>query len=335
MLDESNKSAALVDNNRVVMHSIIAGSIAGMASCTIFHPFDVVRTKMQTAPTSSSRGPIATMRHVFQFGGIRSLYTGYSLPLAAQAAYKSTVYTTNRLVKELLLTQHSEDNKELTYSEYFVSGAASGFVNALIFVSPVEYVRAQLIEQHTRLAKVASTAGNTPPLVPPITSSSTTTSGPIHVIRTTLHQNGIVGLWRGTGVTVIRDSIGCGAFFVVYEFGQKFLPILTGLSNYDDNTNHNTNPLMIHTAGSAMMGGFGYWAISMPLDSLKTLVQTGNAKSAMGAVKVLVETDGWYHGIRSLYRGWQVAFGRGSPSAAVSLLTYTTIFRYISNDEND
>ena len=76
------------------------------------------------------------------------------------------------------------------------------------------------------------------------------------------------------------------------------------------------------------MAGFGYWAISLPLDALKTMVQTGMAKSATGIISTLVRRDGLIGGVSQLYRGWQLAFGRGSPSAAITLSTYAAIYNF-------
>merc|ERR1712194_866809 len=120
--DDGLKHKQQQQHRSVILNSIIAGSLAGMASCAIFHPFDVIRTKIQTGAFESfsqsvattatnstasikphpSNGPITMLTHTLQNGGIRALYTGLSLPLAAQAAYKATIFTTNRETKRIL-----------------------------------------------------------------------------------------------------------------------------------------------------------------------------------------------------------------------------------------
>jgi len=121
-------------------------------------------------------------------------------------------------------------------------------------------------------------------------------------------------------VTVLRDSIGCGAFFVMIEAGQNYLPAVTG-SPEGSFTNN---------LGSGLMAGFGYWFVSLPFDAIKTLVQTGQSPSAVDTVTLLLNRDGAFKTIRQLYRGWEVAFGRGSPAAAVSLIVYSSIYDFIS-----
>jgi solute carrier family 25 carnitine/acylcarnitine transporter 20/29 len=332
--------------------SVIAGSAAGVTSCLLFHPFDVVRTKMQTSTRltpatatasatasagtsaasastllsttsansatkmkiSSSSGPMAVISHTIKNGGIRAFYTGISLPLAAQAAYKATVFTTNRLSTNMLVDFKTKEQwktgiftpYKTKMEDHFLCGATSGAVNALLFVSPVEFARNQLIAQHTRIAEGTQS------------KASVMMHGPIDVMKSTLRTKGIFGLWRGVGVTLVRDSIGCGTFFVCFELGKKHLPSITG-SKPDS---------VVTTTGAGLMAGFGYWAISLPLDALKTMVQTGMAKSATGIISTLVRRDGLIGGVSQLYRGWQLAFGRGSPSAAITLSTYAAVYNF-------
>ena len=327
-----------------VRNSIVAGSIAGITSCILFHPFDVIRTKMQvsmklnpveassgaasraagatlfstTSSTpkniiNSSSGPMHVLSHTMKNGGLRAFYTGFSFPLAAQAAYKSTVFTVNRITKNALVDFKTREQcktgiftpYKLQLRDQFVCGSLSGCANALIFVSPVEYVRAQLINQHTRIAD-GKHLKNGP------------MNGPWDVVKATLKSNGVFGLWRGAGVTVLRDSIGCGCFFAAFEMGKRQLPQLTGFERDSQ----------VVTIGSGMFAGFGYWAISLPLDALKTLVQSGKATSAFDVFHLLVNRDGVTSAISQLYRGWQLAFGRGIPSAGVTLSTYAGVYHY-------
>jgi len=326
-----------------VRNSILAGSIAGMVSVTLFHPLDVIRTKMQattrlvtpdsgtatsrqaaatllstSAPKNginSSSGPLAVFSHTVKNGGMRAFYTGFSFPLAAQACYKSTVFTINRvsqnLITDIKTREHWKTGNftpyQLKLSDHFLCGSISGAINALVFVSPVEYVRSQLISQHTHIAQ-----GTTSKLKHGIMS------GPADLVRATLKTDGVFGLWRGAGVTLMRDSIGCGSFFVFFALGQKYLPTVTG----------SEPSAQINTIGAGMCAGMGYWAVSLPLDALKTLVQTGKATSAWSTASLLVGRDGLYGAASQLYRGWQLAVGRGMPSAAVTVSTYTAVYNF-------
>ena len=43
-----------------------------------------------------------------------------------------------------------------------------------------------------------------------------------------MKRYGILNLVESNGVTLVRDSIGCGSFFLMFETGQKYLPSITG-----------------------------------------------------------------------------------------------------------
>ena len=310
-------------NDFVIQNSIYAGSIAGINSCLIFHPFDVVRTKMQASVgdigrsthskaiggISSSSGPISVISHTYTNGGLRAFYTGISLPLAAQAVYKSTVLTTNLVAADLLKTWKTKGTNEeyqMTLSDHFICGSISGAVNALLFVCPVEYVRNQLIQHHT-----VKSQGE-------VVDKANSMRGPIDVLKRTLKMDGILGLWRGAGITLMRDSIGCGAFFIMNDIGKRHIERRTGLKEGS----------LANTLGSGFMAGFGYWFVSLPLDTLKTLVQTGKTSSSLGTVSFLIKNGGIVGALKHLYRGWQMAFGRGLPSAAITLTTYSVAYNY-------
>jgi len=105
----------------VVRNSLLAGSVAGMASTFLLYPLDVVRTKLQATGAGSSsnvggtstgqhhyhRGPLHTFRHTIRHGGYRALYTGMTLPLAAQAVYKGTVFAVNNATEKLIVDYRS------------------------------------------------------------------------------------------------------------------------------------------------------------------------------------------------------------------------------------
>ena len=297
-------------SNNVFWNSLIAGSVAGMASTIVVHPFDVLRVKMQsTALTNSSVGLSGTFRNTLQFGGIRALYAGLTLPLAAQAIYKGTVFTVNNLTQQALTEWKTQENYKLgifstykvTLADQFLSGFLGGAVNAALFVTPVEYVRNQLISQHGAHG------------------TDSQLRGPISIIRSTLLGDGIFGLWRGMSSTVLRDSVGCGFFFVAMAYCQKKLA--------PDEQPSNT---VVITSGA--IAGLAFWLWALPIDTMKTWIQNGTAKNIRHAFE-LSQSQGFGKRTKSLFRGWQVAYGRGAPSAAITVASYSITYRFLSHVE--
>lgn len=319
-------------NADMVRKSVCAGSFAGITSTLLFHPFDVVRTKIQTEALSLSSGAhkicttssksastsgisssggksgvLSVVRSTIQYGGVRAFYTGLSLPLAAQAVYKSCVFTTNSVSKTALMEWKRQELHKvgkftpvlsLTLKDVFFCGAVGGLVNAFLFVTPVEYVRNQLIAQDVKLAANR-------------VSGIKIMRGPIDVIRRVVTAEGIFGLWRGAGVTVMRDSFGCGFFFVSYEVSKRFLSTVSSLND------------TLVTLLSGSCAGIGFWVAAAPLDTIKTNIQTGNTQSIRTAWADI--TNGGAN-VLKLFSGWQVAFGRGAPAAAVTVYSYEMFY---------
>lgn len=334
--------------SNVALKSIVAGSVSGIISTAFFHPFDVLRTKMQGASpiaasaasaaamsasgsasssakgaassaaqhASVSGGPVAVFAHTVRNGGMRALYTGLQPVLAAQAGYKATVFAVNNLTRKALAEWRTNERRkvglfqryDLTRTDIFLCGATGGAVNAAFLVAPVEYVRNRQIAHHTRISTGKGLSSE---------SLTTATRGALETIQRTVKKRGLSGLWRGAGVTVLRDFLGCGGFFVMYEIGRdRFAPIF--------GSRDSTGTVM----ASGALAGWGYWAFAMPLDTLKTLVQTGAAKSAREALASSVGQEGVLATVRHLFHGWQLAFGRGAPAAAVTLASYTAVYDF-------
>ena len=337
-------------NAKLVRNSILAGSAAGVTSTLLFHPMDLLRTKMQSSVmlSSASRAsygttgtattsitivsPWSTLKGTLNYGGFRALYTGLSLPLAAQAIYKSCVFTTNTLCKTALLEFKTQERhkvgifsdskfSKLTSWDLFLCGGVGGMVNALFFVTPVELVRNKLIAQDIKLAKENIQSISKQGLKKGKMKSSSVLRGPIDVIRHILLKHGLRGMWRGANITILRDSFGCGIYFVAYDAGKRFFTRSLGTEN--DN---------LATLFAGACAGAGFWMIAAPFDTIKTNIQTGKTHSISTAWKDIASKKSFASSIIRLYSGWQLAIGRGAPAAAVTLYTYEAWMSYLSSE---
>lgn len=301
--------------DKLVLHSIIAGSVSGMTSTVAMYPLDLLRTKMQAAHLTgtSHHGPMQTLRSTLQHGGVRALYTGLSLPLAAQAVYKATVFTVNNLTQRFIVDWKTLENHRtgiikdgtLTNLDRFLSGMIGGGVNALLFVTPVEFVRNQLIAQHSR-----SVAGDT----------STSPRSTWQVIRYSVRDHGVTSLWRGASWSVARDSFGCGCFFLTMAATQKHL------------TPVGEAPSFATTILSGGLAGLAFWVTGLPLDTVKTWIQSTDLSTHVSprhAVAKILHQEGPSAVVSQLFRGWQVAYGRGMPSAAITISVYSMVFQQL------
>jgi len=289
--------------------------------------------------------------NTFRNGGIRALYTGVTPVLGAQAVYKACVFSVNNVTMSKIKDYKTREGGTYTPTlfDIWFCGVCGGCVNGTAFVSPVEFVRNQQIALHSRVSTAEGTSSE---------AMRRKMKTPIDIIRQTLRREGILGLWRGTGVTVLRDSLGCGGFFVMNELGRRCLgPHLGGqeskatflaagacagwgvsrvicfdiilllfrwwlYSFVSAQSSLTLSPSLVLFAQ--------YWAFALPLDTLKAIVQTGGASNAREILSLSIKRDGLARTCTLLLRGWQLAFGRGAPSAAITLTVYSTMFELTS-----
>ena len=310
---------AAVEDRNVVRNSILAGSVSGMASTVMLYPMDVLRTKLQSEGVVGSvhRGPLQMLRHTLQHGGIRALYTGLSLPLGAQAVYKATVFSVNNKAQQVLNDIRTMENHKtgilepgrLTYGDRFLCGFLAGGVNAFFFVTPVEFIRNQLIAQHSRKAEGQQL-------------KSTLTEW--EIVRRTLKHHGLPSLWRGATISVTRDALGCGCFFWTMAQTQHML------------TPPGEAPSVLATMISGGLSGLAFWVAALPLDTVKTWIQSSDIDAHVSARESILRVyqEGGYRGLfEQTFRGWQVAYTRGIPSAAITISVYSTAYRFFSGSE--
>ena len=200
---------------------------------------------------------------------------------------------------------------KLNSIDRFVSGFMGGAVNAALFVTPVEYIRNAQITQMNQSQGVYGRM-----LKPP---------GPMQVIKSTILSNGVSGLWRGMASTVLRDSLGCGCFFAALAYTQQLLT-----QNHKDRRDGPPSNSVLVTSGA--VAGVAFWLVGLPLDTMKTWIQNGTARNLQHAWQ-LAQQEGFMSGISSLNRGWQVAYGRGAPAAAITVTTYSLVYSALSKNQ--
>jgi solute carrier family 25 (mitochondrial carnitine/acylcarnitine transporter), member 20/29 len=320
------------DRNKVQI-SLVSGSCSGILSTIMLYPMDVIRTKMQTG--GCGRGPIEVVRHTVTHGGVKALYTGMALPLAAQAIYKGTVFFVNDMTQNLIrdfrewryskqingTTTTSSTLQGLTLSDRFWCGFIGGAVNGALFVTPVEFVRNQLIAQHSKIA-TSSVVITTTAQSSTATTSITLFRGSWDVVRHTIQKQSIFSLWRGIGWTIVRDGFGCGSFFCTIALFQQTLTPVGEAPSFAVNV----------LAGG--IAGLSYWVVALPTDSIKTWVQSSEIQLASVSVKETLRNIYIEHGIvgvvKRLLRGWQVAYGKGVPSSALIVVSYSFVYDCLS-----
>lgn len=223
---------------------------------------------------------------------MHGLYKGFLPPFFSQGVYKAVIFTTSSILRNDVLPQVTLLQPVLTPAvATLTAGAIAGGVNAFL-VAPVELVRNRLQVQYN----------NRPDLQ--------LYRGAYHCITHVVRNEGIMALWKGLTTAIIRDSLGVAFYFLGYDFARRHLA--------ESRMFGTTSSLLI--AGA--FGGVNYWTVALPFDTIKTLIQADGKAGKYTNLRLSMTTLIREEGVLQLFRGWQAAFFRGIPSAAITFWTF-------------
>lgn len=125
-----------------------------------------------------------------------------------------------------------------------------------------------------------------------------------------------------------RDGIGVAAFFCAKR------RVESTLHHGDDGS---TRPTFAATVLAGGLAGLSFWIVSLPLDTVKTWIQSGDLRHPPLDVKAQIRhvyaERGPVGTVQRLLRGWQVAYTRGIPSAALTIAVYSTVYHALGEDD--
>eukprot|EP00298_Acanthocystis_sp_HF-20_P000298 c10360_g1_i1.p1 GENE.c10360_g1_i1~~c10360_g1_i1.p1 ORF type:complete len:297 (+),score=134.05 c10360_g1_i1:37-927(+) len=273
-----------------------AGTAGGFAGKVLEYPFDTVKVLLQTQDPfkPSYKGAVDCLIKTYKHVGFFGLYKGLASPLAGASAEVATLFTSYGWIKILL----GEENHELSLLELSLAGAGSGVFVAHV-LTPVELIKCRLqVQQSTGAVKAAY-------------------SSPLDVIRKTIRNDGIKGLYQGHVGTLAREIPGNFAWFGAYETGCY---LLTPAGKKKEDLPLWAN--MIAGAGA----GVSYWSAFFPADAVKSQIQTDPAFAKSSFVDVFKHI--WRtKGIPGLYAGWAVTCIRAAPSHALVFVVYELMMK--------
>ncbi|CAN0087895.1 unnamed protein product [Scytosiphon promiscuus] len=267
----------------------LAGALAGAIATAALFPIDTAKTLRQANP-KAFRGTRDALGHICRTRGPWAIYNG--IPTAVLGAMPSSAlyFGTYEAVKTRLMrlaAEHFPANPEgdggsggggggvhpaARAGAHAVAAACGNAGSSLIFV-PKEYVKQTLQASGMGAAgAVRETAKD--------------------VVRRTLREKGVRGLYRGYWATLSRNVPSAIIRFSLYEEIKLFIGPARLMSA----------PPAFLLAGA--LAGACASGITTPFDVLKTRVATGSLDGGRGFTKNMVSIvaeDGW----KGLYAGFQ------------------------------
>ena len=293
----------------------VAGVASGIAKCTVGHPFDTIKVRLQTSENSRFKGPVDCVLKTFRREGLRGFYKGMTPPLFGWMASDSVMLGSLTLYRKLLLdnvfaspqfrpTLSPEQlaQQKLPSYGHGLAGIGAGLTVSFI-ACPVENVKARLQTQYA--AK----------------KSERFYKGPVDCMRRILQTHGIHGLYHGLFATCLFRSF----FFFwwgSYDVFTRILQTNTALSA----------PVINFWAGGISAQVF--WLTSYPSDVVKQRIMTDPLGGKLGdgdpkfknwraALRTVYKETGW----RGYWRGFVPCFLRAFPANAMALVAFEGVMR--------
>ena len=184
----------------------------------------------------------------------------------------------------------------MTVVEGFAAGALTGFAVAFI-ECPIDLFKTQLQTQVFQQQPQFSTLPAT--------------------VRAVLHAGGARGVFQGLVPTLLRNVPAVSFYFGAYELTRNWLARRAGVKVSE----LGVGPLLV--AGAA--GGVSYWALTYPLDAVKSTIQADaleKQKRRYGGVVSTARAMWAEGGLRRFFRGLTPCLLRAAPANAVCFLLY-------------
>ncbi|KAH8998841.1 hypothetical protein EDB86DRAFT_2828382 [Lactarius hatsudake] len=292
----SSGASAVVENAK----SFIAGGFGGVCAVLVGHPFDLTKTRLQTAAPGTYTGGLDVVKKALARDGPTGLYRGVVPPLLGVTPIFALSFWAYDASKKLIhYFTPNRTNSALSTGEL----AAAGFLSAV----PTTFVTAP-VERAKVLLQVQGQGGSGPQY-----------KGVVDVIGHLYKEGGIRSIFRGTFATLARDGPGSAAYFATYEITKKALAPV-GAQSSDLNIGQ-----VILAGGTA---GVAMWAIAIPPDVLKSRLQsapTGTYSGIVDCARKTIAADG----VRALWKGFGPAMARAFPANAATFqrsLTTTCLY---------
>ena len=296
----------------------LCGGVGSVCCVYAGLPFEVVKLRLQTQPTSYG-GPLECFARILRGEGALALWKGATPAVASAMTENAIVFTANGIFRRAFLRFDGREDvtraglpAELPLWQMFASGALAGAFSC-IGMCPAEVVKCRLQYQRNALQPAADGlgGGGGGGGAGGVGGSKLRYRGTMDVVRQVLREEGVTGLWRGLGALWARDIPFNCVFFGSYEAYCAGLCTLTGASGKDD-----LGPAHIFLAGG--LAGMTGWGAVIPADTIKSRLQSqppqpgAPTPSVLQIGRQIVREEGQ----RALWRGWTPAVLRAFPANA-------------------
>ncbi|XP_075066807.1 mitochondrial glutamate carrier 2 [Mixophyes fleayi] len=237
---------------------LINGGVAGLVGVTCVFPIDLAKTRLQNQQGQGVyRGMFDCLIKTIRSEGFFGMYRGAAVNLTLVTPEKAIKLAANDFFRNRL----SQEGKELTLIREMLAGCGAGTCQVVV-TSPMEMLKIQL-QDAGRLATQKAVPGDRPAAIPQPSAAATQKPSALLIARDLLRTQGISGVYKGLGATLLRDV----PFSVIY------FPLFANVNKLGQKSAHEKAPFYHSFIAGCLAGSVAAVAVT-PLDVLKTRIQT-------------------------------------------------------------
>ena len=205
-----------------ILEELIYGSIAGSLLCLGGHPFDTLKTRIQMERLSL----LSTVKNIMLYEGPMGYYKGISGPLASVPIINAVIFASFEFSRRAIEVVRNREVASLF--DIGLAGGIAGLFNTSV-VTPIELVKCKMQMQRFKNQYRSSFDCG------------------LQIYR----QKGLLGLYQGNSITLVREVSGNAAQFFTYEWLKRNIFGPTPLFIFDDEPRRSVQDRRLHEiAGS-------------------------------------------------------------------------------------
>lgn len=305
--------------------SVVAGFCAGIAEILIGHPFDTIKTRIQTQSQDRVgdkilyRGPLHCAVTIIRREGLAGLYKGLAAPLIQNALGVALLFGAMDWLRGVLGASIFAPHR------FVLACFLIGTVESVLYC-PFDHIKARLQVGAAKRGRRGGVSVNTGK-----NAAEVHVSNAMQVMREVIAVKGPLGLYYGWIFQWLKETTGNVALFGVYDI----VMLLLGEPGAGRGGSRHAHPEGLHwmhiwPAGS--LAGMAYFAVGYPFDTVKSRLQTDSLtsprfKGPLHAVMRILQDEG---SILELYRGLSVCLIRAIPGSAAQFVVFEVIYSLLS-----
>lgn len=258
------------------------GGAAGLSACTITHPLDLAKVRLQTAPLPKP-STLHMILSILRKNGVTALYSGLTAAWLRQCTYSLMRFGIYEHLKELI-PKDKRTSMAYLLPISMVSGAVGGIAG-----NPADIINIRM-QNDSDLPKAGRRYRNA-----------------IDGVFKIYKNEGFKHLFKGLETNLVRGVLMTSSQVVSYDVAKTFL-----IKDFNFGEKAHSTVFI-----SSLFSGLIATTICSPADVLKTIIMNSTKDEPFSK---LIKSSLQREGISFLFRGWVPSFIRLGPNTILIFL---------------